>query len=478
MSRSSRILALLLANLALFLLLEGGVRLLAALGAVSLPAGGIHGFDALQDGGAPPEERRLFVLDRDLLVRLRPDFERVYPRLFVHGDGRETYRVRTNAQGFRTPPFASTPAPGVIRVVCLGDSSTFGMNVEEPDSYPRQLASLLEARHPGRFEVLNFGVPGYTSRQGLELLRRDVLALAPDVVTFAFGHNDRFTPRPTTDDEAIRFNQSALGSLVFAMRRGLDRLYLFRLLRKAFARLVQLDYELVVTGDKRSTLENVSENIANAGALLRPLGVPFVVLDADFYGTDVGAALRVGAASAEAPFVDLPGAFEQARRRRAGDLESRLGLRPLDSPAGAISLRVHAPGEMQVFLRSGRYSDPATWRPMTDSGRAPDQLAGDGVWSISVARPARSTFFYAYGRRRGERTEPEPEFRINAFVRDFARRATSGPGPAPLDEFGAGSLMSDETHPDEEGHAIVARRLLREILELDRVRTALRAARG
>jgi hypothetical protein len=38
--------------------------------------------------------------------------------------------------------------------------------------------------------------------------------------------------------------------------------------------------------------------------------------------------------------------------------------------------------------------------------------------------------------------------------------------------------MSDETHPDEEGHAIVARRLLREILELDRVRTALRAARG
>lgn len=157
MGRLARILTLLAANAALFLLLEGGIRLTEVFGWLSLPAGGASGFDQMQHGGALAAERRLYALDRHLLIRMRPDFEQVYPRV------------------------------GVIRIVCLGDSSTFGMNVEEADTYPRQLAALLDEAQPGRFEVMNLGVPGYTSRQGLELLRREVLGLQPDVVTFAFG---------------------------------------------------------------------------------------------------------------------------------------------------------------------------------------------------------------------------------------------------------------------------------------------------
>ena len=38
--------------------------------------------------------------------------------------------------------------------------------------------------------MLNLGVMGYTSRQGLELLRRRVLELEPDFVLIGFGMND------------------------------------------------------------------------------------------------------------------------------------------------------------------------------------------------------------------------------------------------------------------------------------------------
>jgi lysophospholipase L1-like esterase len=38
--------------------------------------------------------------------------------------------------------------------------------------------------------VLLLACPGYTSRQGLEWLRRDIAALRPDIVTACFGWND------------------------------------------------------------------------------------------------------------------------------------------------------------------------------------------------------------------------------------------------------------------------------------------------
>lgn len=72
-------------------------------------------------------------------------------------------------------------------IVFLGDSCT------EFGSYPRWFRERIEAEHPGlELAVEKLGVAGWTSYQGLEQLKRDVLPLRPRVVSFYFGWNDHW----------------------------------------------------------------------------------------------------------------------------------------------------------------------------------------------------------------------------------------------------------------------------------------------
>jgi lysophospholipase L1-like esterase len=101
-------------------------------------------------------------------------------------------RVRTNAHGFRDAPFRISRPPGGIRILALGDSSTFGYGVSPEETYPRLLARLLEKRFPGRpIEVLNAGTPGWSAANGAAWLAREGLALRPDVVIVSFGYNEQ-----------------------------------------------------------------------------------------------------------------------------------------------------------------------------------------------------------------------------------------------------------------------------------------------
>ena len=104
--------------------------------------------------------------------------------------------VSINAFGLRGPEIAIAKKPGVRRILCLGDSCTFGAL----HPYPELLQSALDERAPGAFEVLNAGVIGYTSVHGLRWLEQDLLALEPDVVTVYFGWNDMWREK----DSAIR----------------------------------------------------------------------------------------------------------------------------------------------------------------------------------------------------------------------------------------------------------------------------------
>jgi lysophospholipase L1-like esterase len=98
--------------------------------------------------------------------------------------------VRLNALGFREHRLPSPKPPGVLRVVALGDSFTQGYGVEEEDAWPRRLESVLDARHPGRYQVVNLGVPGTNPRDQLSHLRDPGLAYEPDVVLVAVMGND------------------------------------------------------------------------------------------------------------------------------------------------------------------------------------------------------------------------------------------------------------------------------------------------
>jgi lysophospholipase L1-like esterase len=134
---------------------------------------------------------RFFEQDPEFHFRLRPNLEQQTVNFFsaVSVRKRLTWTLDTNSQGYRGPE-AGPRRPGMpARVVCLGDSSTYGWGVEPSESYPAQLQELLDERSPAEWEVFNLGVPGYTSFQGRLLLER-LRELDPDVVVISFGSND------------------------------------------------------------------------------------------------------------------------------------------------------------------------------------------------------------------------------------------------------------------------------------------------
>lgn len=72
-------------------------------------------------------------------------------------------------------------------IIFMGDSCT------EFGTYPRLFMDLLEDRHPGRSVTFaKLGVGGWSSYQGLQQLKRDVVRLRPSVATFYFGWNDHW----------------------------------------------------------------------------------------------------------------------------------------------------------------------------------------------------------------------------------------------------------------------------------------------
>lgn len=126
------------------------------------------------------------------------------------------------------------PEPGEIRILCVGDSHTYGVGVEPQDSYPAQLEAVLRARGiPAR--VVNAGVPGMNSAQLLEQLPQKLAEYQPQIVMIWVGANNQWLP---IDEESAQ-----------PVVRWRDRLRILRLLRLLFTRTEG------VSGDFRRDLD-------------------------------------------------------------------------------------------------------------------------------------------------------------------------------------------------------------------------------
>ena len=91
-----------------------------------------------------------------------------------------------NADGFRGPRLRPEKAPGVVRLLFLGDSSTFGWPYRYEDTYPDLVRQLLAAGGHGPVEVINAGVPSQDIVQIRSRLESP-LALDPDAVFLMDG---------------------------------------------------------------------------------------------------------------------------------------------------------------------------------------------------------------------------------------------------------------------------------------------------
>jgi len=199
-------------------------------------------------------------------------------------------RIAINAGGFRGPELTVEKPPGTLRIVCLGESATFGDAVTtNGGTYPAHLERRLRAQlagrpmGPARIEVINAGVPGYTSLESLIHFESRVLDYAPDIALWHHGLNDavflaHFREFATDYTHArcvfrtprVRlWERSALLTLVLPGQRALMSPYHPRVLRS----LAQLTFtepgRLTVSADEQgrcfdpARLETFARNVRN-----------------------------------------------------------------------------------------------------------------------------------------------------------------------------------------------------------------------
>ncbi len=76
------------------------------------------------------------------------------------------------------------------RILTLGDSHTYGVFYDAPDSYPGQLQALLDQRAPDRYQVINLGLPGMNSSEIVARLPAWITRYRPTAVVVCSGINN------------------------------------------------------------------------------------------------------------------------------------------------------------------------------------------------------------------------------------------------------------------------------------------------
>jgi len=95
----------------------------------------------------------------------------------------------TNNLGLRGPTDYGDKPPGVTRLLMLGDSFTFGVGVNDPETFCALLQQALRPHQPD-LEVINAGLGGCSPLLEYLALRDVYLPLAPDAVILWFDFND------------------------------------------------------------------------------------------------------------------------------------------------------------------------------------------------------------------------------------------------------------------------------------------------
>lgn len=280
--------------------------------------------DVLLRGGNP----------RQLLIEPHPYMSYVLTR------GLERRALHHNSLGFRGPEISRRKPDGVTRILCLGDSATYGFTVtSDENAWPERLRALLQEAGGGKkFEVVNAAVPGYTSFESLTMLQFRGLDLRPDVVIVYLGFNDvRASTWPDVQPDNTHFRKSwslSQGRVVSALELSrtflLARWFLtdYREHATELARyvIVPEDGDQLTHGQHRANdagVANFRRNLRNIVAVAREHGAQ-VLLVTQAYGE----------ATISPEHADIVGdamaRLAEAVRQVARDRESDRGVALLD----------------------------------------------------------------------------------------------------------------------------------------------------
>ena len=213
------------------------------------------------------------------------------------------HRVHTNSLGQRNGPVDVEKRPGSKRVLCVGDSRTFGKGVEDDEPFCNILAARFQPSERGlTYEFLNTGVVSHSTANQYLYLKEQGLALRPDLIVYQISRNDFRENRKGRVFEIDDEGRLQRGPPNLKMRRLVhlfesipfrslfEYSYFFNSFRRQFQILIGAEF--FERGAPESTAESKREQIAYERELTKRLldetmslttdaGVPLLVLTTD-----------------------------------------------------------------------------------------------------------------------------------------------------------------------------------------------------
>ncbi|MFM1873357.1 MAG: hypothetical protein RL398_2779 [Planctomycetota bacterium] len=180
--------------------------------------------------------------------------------------------VDTNSRGFRDEEFAVRKAPGELRILCMGDSLTYGQGVRLDLTWPQQLEARLRGERNGPVEVINGGFaagPGVNTPDGYDrwVAEHGVL-FEPDVVVVGICLND------VGPVDMLTYDAVPLRPVLGGFSRMLD--VAVQSYEQSRARTVKRDYAARIR-EKPAAWNGTQRGLVALRDLLRARDVPLVV---------------------------------------------------------------------------------------------------------------------------------------------------------------------------------------------------------
>ena len=220
----------------------------------------------------------------------------------------------------RNGPYLPQKSPGTFRVIVVGDSFSYGGKGQYYDAFPKKLEQTLNLNQAApHVEVLNWGMPGYSTRDEVRLVKSALATYQADLVILQITLNDpelavHRPPIPGFNPITRTVN---LRSPVFRYWKSfkfvVQRYYSYRLYQDFMNHYHEIFHD-------HRTWSAFSGAIRNIRKLSRKSGVPvFAVIFPLFshpaddrypfaeYHSMIGEQLQKN----EIPFVDLRGTFAQ-----------------------------------------------------------------------------------------------------------------------------------------------------------------------
>ena len=155
-----------------------------------------------------------------------------------------TGKTNHNSLGFRGPEIGK-PSKNTVCIVTIGGSTTYDVNIsDDKNTYPYKLQEYLnKATNSSRFEVINAGVPGYTTWESLINIAIRVLELKPDILILYQAVNDLHAQsvcQYVCDNTGYRHSwQFSMNWKLFILKHS----YIVRVLRSLFINSKSLGVE-------------------------------------------------------------------------------------------------------------------------------------------------------------------------------------------------------------------------------------------